>query len=173
MFDHEGTLPFYFHEYVPSLTQFLAMAASPANVFYGCYLGREDAERVDLVGLVGGTALARTHSGGRFDAGMCFSKQAQSMDSGMALEFAELALDDAFEAEDLKLICMYGATPKPNVAALRFMRRLGFREYGTCPLLCNWQGEAVDAVMSALTRDDWYGRSRKAELIEVHANGRS
>lgn len=168
--DQDGLLPFYFHESLPSLTDFLRMATVPANVFYGCFLGHENSERVDLVGLISGTNYVQTGSGGRLDAGMVFAKSVHKVNSEIAIEFAELAMDDAFEAEDLKLVAMYGITPKPNLAALRFMKRLGFVDYGVAPLLCTWMGESVDAVMSALTREQWYSRAHRTAHEEVAVN---
>lgn len=158
LFKHEKLLPFYFHEGVPSLTDFLRMTVDPRNVFYGCFVGHEKSESVDLVGLVGGTAYTRVGSGGKLDVGMCFSRSAQSLNSEMALEFSELAIDDAFQAEDLKLLAMYGTTPSRNLAAIRFLRRLKFTECGRLPNYCTWEGQPDDAVISALTEQQWYQR---------------
>jgi RimJ/RimL family protein N-acetyltransferase len=155
---HDGVLPMYFHEGVPSITAWLKMVADPRNVFYECWVGNEDSERVDIVGMISGTGYTKVGEGGKLEAGMVFCKSVQRADSAVALEFAEIAMDMTFEAEDLKIVALFGTTPSPNVVALRFMKRMGFKECGRLPLYCTWESKPVDAVISVLTREMWYAR---------------
>lgn len=167
----DGLLSYYFHESMPSLTGFLQMVASPSNIFYGCFLGREDSESVDIVGLVSGSNYVRSAAGGKADACMIFLKSVHRHDSSLALEFVEMVLDDAFENEHLNLIALYAAIPAPNLASIRFMRRIGFEQYGIAPKFCTWEGVAVDAVMAALTKERWYARNTKAATSTTALNG--
>lgn len=157
----EGQLNYFFHDRVPDISEYLSMWKDPRNVAYACFIGKPDSDQMEVAGLGSGTNLTKVGDKNRLEVGMAFLRSVQSMSSKISLEFCGLILDDAFHAEDLNLVCVTGTTPVPNKAAVQFLRRIGFREIGICPYCVTWEGEAVPAVLSAMTRDEWLSSERK------------
>lgn len=157
----EGLLPSFFHERVPELSEYLEMWKNPRNVVYACFLGSNESENFDVVGLGCGASLTPVGKSNRCEVSMVFLRSAQRMSSAVAMEFCEMVLDSAFTAEDLNLICVTGTTPVPNKPAVQFLRRIGFQEVGVMPACCTWDGEACDAVISVMTRANWFSSERK------------
>lgn len=56
---------------------------------------------------------------------------------------------------DMQLDVIVGVTPKANVAAIRFIRRVGFEQVGEIPRFCSYKGEVVPGVVSAQTFKEW------------------
>lgn len=51
-----------------------------------------------------------------------------------------------------------GVCPSAHVVALRYNKRIGLREVGRIPLAHLFKGERCDAILVAITRDQWHER---------------
>jgi RimJ/RimL family protein N-acetyltransferase len=68
-------------------------------------------------------------------------------------QFAEIILGYWFEKLGLDVIV--GVTPEPNRAALVYVKRAGFTEVGRIPGYTTFNGEAVSAVITAMTKQQY------------------
>lgn len=53
-----------------------------------------------------------------------------------------------------------GVCPSEHVTALRYNKRIGLHEIGRIPLAHIFKGQPCDAVLVAITRDEWSNRGR-------------
>ena len=155
----EELLPMFFWEKPPTLRAFLDWCAQPNSVVVGVFLETIaptlDAPKVELVGL-GCIHSIRSMGGKRHgDTSEVFFREFQAM--GITGEAGRALLRFAFT--ECKMDALYGITPCKNLAAVRFMRWVGFKAFGPIPELCCWDGENCDGWISVLTRSMWTGRS--------------
>lgn len=54
-----------------------------------------------------------------------------------------------------------GSCPATHVVALRYNKRVGLREIGRIPLAHMFKGERCDAVLMAITRDQWRAKCQQ------------
>jgi len=68
-------------------------------------------------------------------------------------QFAEMILEYWFEV--LGLDTVVGATPEPNRAAALYVKRAGFKEVGRIPAYTTFKGEAVPAIVTVMTKEEF------------------
>jgi RimJ/RimL family protein N-acetyltransferase len=68
-------------------------------------------------------------------------------------QFGEMILDYWFN--QLKLDTIVGVTPEPNRAALVYVKRLGFKEFGSLPKYTTYEGKVADGVVTSMSKEDW------------------
>ncbi len=54
-----------------------------------------------------------------------------------------------------------GLCPALHIAAMRYNKRVGLREIGRIPLAHTYKGESCDAVLYAMTREEWRARCQQ------------
>lgn len=156
----------WYSGYIPNVSEFLEMSNRDDTVSYVGLVGPADGERLDVCGI--GWAKQRrpvglTENGTAYiaEVGMGFAKSVQGMDSRITRELAEMMLDDGFT--HLDFIALYGTTPVKNLAAVRFIDRMGFERVGRAPCFANWHGSPCDAILSVMTKERWYSKPRAGE----------
>jgi RimJ/RimL family protein N-acetyltransferase len=156
---HEGLLDMMFWLSAPTLRGFLDWACSRKDVVViGSFVADPSQGTVELAGL-GWVREIQVRNGKKYaDVGELFFRQYQSM--GVTRDLASLMLDFAFE--QVGVSALYGLTPRPNVAALRFMRAVGFEHTAEIPELAAWNGQNCPAVISWMTKAMWQVRSGRA-----------
>ena len=158
----EGLLSMFFWEKAPTLRAFLDWCAKPESVVVGVFLETiaptlDEPPKVELCGL-GCIHSIRSMGGKRHgDTSEVFFREFQSI--GITGDAGQALLEFAFTKCNMDAI--YGVTPSKNLAAVRFMRWMGFTAFGPIPELCCWNGENCDGWISVLTRSAWLGRSGK------------
>jgi RimJ/RimL family protein N-acetyltransferase len=66
-----------------------------------------------------------------------------------------------FTASEPPVEVVLGSCPATHVVALRYNKRVGLKETGRIPLAHIFKGERCDAVLVAMTREEWRIRGGK------------
>ena len=153
---NEGLLPYVFWEQVPELQAFLNWCNQSTSLVVGCFVTRSNVGApIELAGL-GWVRDIKTRNGHRRgDAGEVFWREWQA--AGVTEGFGKLLLEFAFGP--CKMDYLYGITPEKNIPAVRFMRHMGFRDFGPIPGLCCLNGVECGGVLSVLGKEQWLQRS--------------
>lgn len=156
---HEGMLEMMFWLSAPGLRDFLKWACERNDVVViGAFVETDGI--VELGGL-GWVREIQVRNGKKYaDVGELFFRQFQSM--GVTRQLAGLMLDFAFE--QVGVAALYGVTPRPNVAAIRFMKSVGFGHTCEVPEFAAWMGQNCPAVISWMTRQMWLESSGRAKV---------
>jgi hypothetical protein len=152
LMEDEGLLDTVWHAGKITLSQVLADAAKPSQVYYTYLTESLETKRITLAGM-GWAHDITPLANGKFRAsvGMAFFRDSQC--PKLTKEFCSMALDDGFD--NLALEAAYGYAPLNNRAACIFHRRMGFSVIGIAPHYSNWQGTICDVQISCLTREHW------------------
>lgn len=137
------------------LSEVLAWAKIPNNIIYAGFFQKDGDETPQLCGLgwINETfALSPTEKRG--EVGMAFIKEWQRDD--IPLELCQMMIEDGFVNEGL--VVVFGTTPVKNPMAIRFVRKIGLREVGTAPRFVSWKGEPCDALISCVTKEEWFNQ---------------
>lgn len=156
-FGHDKLLDVIWYSAPVTLLGFLDWAREPQNIVYAGMFQKNGADQVEICGL--GWINQKTPIGdGKFKAevGMGFVRAWQL--ENIPRDTCELIMDDGFKTEDIAV--MYGTTPVPNHAATRFVGKVGMRTVGIAPRFVSWQGKPCDALISAVTKEDWFHERR-------------
>lgn len=141
----EKLLGAFFWETAPSLKAFLDWCNRPDAVVVACYCG-------EYIAGLGVVSSIKTRCGLKIaDASELFFHKYQGADTTTGLTW--LLLQYAFE--DLEIDTLFGTTPAGNLAALRFLKLMGFSHSATIPNLCCWMGEPSGGIVSWRTKEDW------------------
>jgi RimJ/RimL family protein N-acetyltransferase len=158
----EGTIDIIWHDRRPSLREVLEWHRNPTNVFFACYAHSIDSGVKSIIGLVWANSIKTVGDRKIGEVGMAFLKPWQR--DGIPQECADMGLEHLFQNESLDAV--FGTTPAPNRAAVRFAIKLGFDKIGIAPFFVRYDGVAVDAVLSVLTKDKFYKPASGEEVIE-------
>lgn len=147
----EGLLPILFHEGVPDLAGFLSAYLKPHSLTMLCFT---ESPHVDICGMGHvtppwfiGKDLARA------ETSMVFFDKWQRRD--VTVPMAHLMCEYAFETTP-SVQALFGTTPVPNKAAVRFITAAGFvRSTEPVPHYSTWQGQRCACYISWLTRERW------------------
>lgn len=157
----EGMLEMMFWLEAPTLREFLKWSCERKDVVViGAFF--EDENGVRLAGL-GWVREIQMRNGKKYaDTGELFFREFQAM--GVTRTLASLMIDFAFEQVGVSVL--YGLTPRPNEAAIRFMKAMGFSHTVEIPELASWMGDNCSAVISWLTRQTWMERTENKKADE-------
>ena len=74
-------------------------------------------------------------------------------DTTTSIEFGRIFLGHTFNVLGLDVV--YGITPEPNRLSRLYIARLGFEHKATLPGFCSYKGQATDARISMITKDQF------------------
>jgi RimJ/RimL family protein N-acetyltransferase len=156
---NEGLLDLMFWKTPPSLREFLNWACGRKDVVViGGFV--EDPVRGVRLAALGWVREIQERLGRKYaDTGELVFREFQTRRISGAL--VKLMLDYAFQ--EVGVEALYGLTPSKNIAAVRFMRHVGFQSTVEVPQLCCLRGEICGGVVSWLTRQQWQA-ARNAEV---------
>lgn len=110
-----------------------------------------------------GWIVNRTNVGNVFykaEVGECYERGTSPRDT---IRYGRMMIDYSFEK--LNLLALYGTTPEPNVAGVRYARMLEFDVHGPFPNYTTWvnsktgQREPCASYVSVMSKDKWEARS--------------
>ncbi len=149
-FEKEGTLDLIYHQGNYSLTWFLNDFVTKQNAILALCKGS------DVIGFAWFNYLAKIGNTEftKAEAGIGFFRKTHPRDALLA---AAMGTDWAFR--ELGLSVMYGITPEPNKAAVRFLERLGRDTFGPIPMFTVFPSEGgylpCGAFVSSMTKLKW------------------
>lgn len=73
-------------------------------------------------------------------------------------ESAIIAFEHWFRQSNANVVL--GVCPSLHMSAMRYNKRIGLREIGRIPLAHIYKGEKCDAILMAITRDEWVTKGR-------------
>jgi len=147
----------------PSLSWFLKNYSKENGVQVLACLKEDENQRMSPCGLSwisNRDVVANTVS--RAEVGEGFFRGVSPLDTYW---FGVMSLDYIFE--DLGVDVVYGTTPAPNRAAVRYARSLGMQLYGPIPNYTTWKDKATGEYkpagvwISAITKEQWAERTEK------------
>lgn len=133
-----------------TLREFLDTALRKDTVYYACFHDPApyDTGMVQLAGLAWAVDIQQLGVKRIATVGMGFLPGFQRHD--IPLEFCHMAVDDGFQ--NLGIDMMYGYTPLPNLPALHFIHKCGFKAIADMPLYTTFNGEACGVRLSAMAK---------------------
>lgn len=160
----EGSLEVFCYEKVPVLSDFLFHFVKPGVLSLGAFLQRESGE-TELAGM-GRVGVPVSIADGKYtkaEIDIGFLKPFQRR--RYTIPFAQTMLEWVFDRTTID--GLYGTTPEPNSAMIRFIDALGFKRikepvenFSVC------QGEPCGVYISWLTKDRW----RAVSPFQVSSN---
>lgn len=151
----EGQLERVWYSRPTSLLDVLQWAALPNNITYAGCFQKTGSDQVELCGIGWINEVTALGVGKyRGEVGMAFLREWQH--DNIPLELCSMMIEDGFTHEGLDVV--FGTTPVKNPAAIRFVKKIGFREVGTAPRFVSWKGEPCDALISCVTKEEWFGQ---------------
>lgn len=155
-FERENLLDVICHEKPLSLRGWLdSCAKTPTLAAFRCPpCLMPDIGQSEMVGVGWAGSLFELDRYRRAEVGMGFFRGYAQFD--LLLNLGKLMLTWAFRELDLDMA--YGITPVPNRAASLYFLKLGLNAYGPIARWTTYQGQACDAWLSAVTREDWLAR---------------
>lgn len=158
----EGMLDTVWYSHHVSLTEFLSWAKVPNNITYAGFFQADGTDELQICGLGWINGVTSLGSVNRAEVGMAYLREWSH--HNIPLELSQMMIEDGFLNENI--VVMFGTTPVRNPVALRFVKKIGLREVGTAPRFVSWRGEPCDALISSVTKEEWFGE-RVSE--SVHA----
>lgn len=150
LLEKDGLLPVVFYDGVPALSKFLEWATRSDSKYVVGFV-RPTLDTVEIAGVGWVWQIQNRPGARRGDVGMVFLRKFQ--DGRTPLDLTGKMLGLAFGSWGLDLLT--GVTPVKNPLALRFARKLGFRQLEPIPSYGMWHGEPCAAVVSYLTAETW------------------
>lgn len=150
-----GLLPVVFHEGVPDLAWFLARFSKEPTLACWAKVSYNTSFNLNyqLAGLTWFNSITRV--GGtdqrKAETGLFFFREFQH--HGWTAIWSHMSTEWAFE--NLGIDAIFGLTPAPNRAAVRFVRSLGWNLYGPVPGYTSYDEKPCDAWLSAMTKSRW------------------
>lgn len=152
----EGVLDVLYYECDPGLPKVLAVMTDPATINFGCFVKRDEA-MTDFVG-IGHIAAPLILPNGQKKAeiSVAFFKDWQRR--SVTFPLAQLMIEWVFDRSDIDYL--FGTTPEPNRAMLRFIKSLGFGHTAEAvPNFTCWRGEMVGVYISWMDKKRWDAHS--------------
>jgi hypothetical protein len=148
----EGVLDVLYYEADPGLPKVLAVMTDPATINFGCFMKRDE-DVTDFVG-IGHVAAPLMLPNGQKKAeiSVAFFKGWQRRD--VTIPLAQMMIEWVFRRSDIDFL--FGTTPEPNRAMLRFMKALGFGHTAEpIPNFTCWHGVPCGVFVSWMDARRW------------------
>lgn len=151
-FKQEGVLPIFFHEGVPDLCTFLSLMLKPKSLTMACFSRSPHKDAVVGIGHV----VAPVDIGNGYnksEVSMAFFKEYQR--PRITVSCAHLMLQYVFE-RCAEIEALFGCTPEPNRAAVRFIGAVGFkRSVEAVEAYSTYNGQLCGCYISWMTKTRW------------------
>jgi hypothetical protein len=157
--DFEKNLDLVYYEGVPSLLEFLKTCTAPEHICLGGFV--DHGKGWEFCGL--SWVFDRQQLGtGHWKAETGFAFFRHCAKPSEKVRIGQLMVEALFETFNIS--SLFGTTPAPNRAALKYARAVGFNVCGPIPNFVSFEGALADVYISNLTKQEWQARKQPRPL---------